>query len=97
MPIYEYRCEYDGAFEVSRPVGTAPDSASCPACDRQARRTFSVSMVRLGSRPAVFAAMDQAAKTRYEPDVVTSLPSTGARRATRTLPLTPALRRLPRP
>ena len=51
-----------------------------------------------GPRPrALVAAIDHAEKSRYEPDVVTSLPSTGARRRTRVLPLTPTLRRLPRP
>jgi putative FmdB family regulatory protein len=97
MPIYEYRCDRDGAFEITRPLGTAPESSACSVCGTEARRAFSVAMVRLGSRPAVFAAMDRAEKSRYEPDVVTSLPPTGARRQTPALSLTPALRRLPRP
>jgi len=39
--------------------------------------------------------MDRADKSRHEPDVVTSLPATGAAR--RTILLTPKLRGLPRP
>jgi hypothetical protein len=39
--------------------------------------------------------MDHADKSRYEPEVVTSLPSTGA--PSRTIALTPKLRGLPRP
>lgn len=39
--------------------------------------------------------MDRAQKSRYEPDVVTSLPPSGA--PSRTIPLTPKLRGLPRP
>lgn len=95
MALYEYRCDQDGAFDVTRPLGTAPGSVPCPACGGAARRIFSVAMVRCGSRPAVFAAIDHAEKSRYEPDVVASVPSTGTRR--RTLPLTPVLARLPRP
>jgi putative FmdB family regulatory protein len=97
MPIYEYRCNQDGVFEITRPLGTAPESATCSVCGGEARRTFSAAVVGLGSRTALFAAMDHAEKSRHEPDVVTSLPSTGARRQTRVLPLTPTLRRLPRP
>jgi putative FmdB family regulatory protein len=97
MPIYEYRCDQDGVFEVTRPLGTAPESATCSVCGSEARRVFSVAVVRSGSRTAFFAAMDHAEKSRHEPDVVTSVPSTGASRQTPVLPLTPTLRRLPRP
>ena len=31
VAIYEYRCERDGAFEVTLPIGTAPASIACPA------------------------------------------------------------------
>lgn len=97
MAIYEYRCDQDGVFEVTRPVGTAPESVTCSVCGAEARRVFSAPMVRRGSRSALAAAIEHAEKTRYEPDVVTSVPSTGARRRTPMAPLTPALRRLPRP
>lgn len=96
MATYEYRCDDDGAFEVTRALGTAPESIMCPACGSEARRVFSPPM--LSSTPrALVAAIDHAEKTRDEPDVVTSLPSAGARRRTPVLPLTPTLRRLPRP
>jgi putative FmdB family regulatory protein len=97
MAIYEYRCDQDGLFEIARPLGTAPESAACCVCGGEARRAFSVAMVKLASRTAVFAAMDRAEKSCHEPDVVTALPSTGARSRTPELPLTPALRGLPRP
>ncbi len=32
MATYEYRCDEDGAFEVTRALGTAPESVPCPAC-----------------------------------------------------------------
>jgi len=97
MPIYEYRCDQHGVFEITRPLGMAPESATCLVCGSEARRVFSVPMVRSGSRTALFAAMDHAEKSRHEPDVVTSVPSTGASRRMPVLPLTPTLRRLPRP
>jgi putative FmdB family regulatory protein len=96
MATYEYRCEQDGVFEITRPLGTAPESVTCSVCGNEARRVISMPMVLRGSRAWV-AAIDHAEKSRDEPDVVTSLPSTGARRRTPVLPLTPNLRRLPRP
>ena len=96
MPIYEYACETDGAFELTRPIGAQPPSSPCPVCRGEARRVFSAPMLTLAPRPLV-AAIDHAEKSRDEPEVVTSLPPAGARRRTPVLPLTPTLRRLPRP
>jgi putative FmdB family regulatory protein len=96
VAIYEYRCEADGAFELTRPLGTQPSSAPCPVCRGEARRVFSKPMLTLAP-PALVGAIDHAEKSRHEPDVVTSLPPAGARRRTPVLPLTPTLRRLPRP
>jgi putative FmdB family regulatory protein len=96
VALYEYRCDRDGAFEIARPIGTAPASIECPVCNSESRRVFSKPM--LSSVPVeLAAAIDHAEKTRHEPDIVTSLPPTGARRRTPVLPLTPTLRRLPRP
>jgi len=97
MPIYEYRCDRHGLSEITRPLGMAPKSVPCLVCGSEARRVFSVATVKSGSRSALLAAMDHAEKSRHEPDVVTSVPSTGVRKRTPVLPLTPALRRLPRP
>jgi putative FmdB family regulatory protein len=98
MATYEYRCDRHGVFEVTRPLGTAPELVTCSVCGSEARRVFSIPMLSLsrGSR-ALVAAIDHAEKSRDEPEVVTSLPSTGARRRTPVLPLTPTLQRLPRP
>ena len=92
MPIYEYRCDQHGVSEITRPLGTAPKSVTCLVCGGEAKRVFSVATVRSGSRSALLAAMDHAEKSRHEPDVVTSVPSTGAKRRTPVLPLTPAFR-----
>jgi putative FmdB family regulatory protein len=96
MAIYEYRCEADGPFEVTRTIGTAPASVDCPACARAAERVFSSPMVSFAPRELV-AALDHEEKTRHEPDVVTSLPAAPRHQRTPVLPLTPTLRRLPRP
>lgn len=96
MAIYEYRCERHGTFEVMRAIGTAPASVACPACERTARRVFSSPMLT-HTPPALAAALDHAEKTREAPDLVTSLPPSDPRKRTPVLPLTPALRRLPRP
>lgn len=96
MAIYEYRCERDGPFEVTRPIGTAPASIACPECASEAGRVFSSPMVSFAPR-ALVAALDHEEKTRTDPDVVTSLPPAPAHKRTPVLPLTPTLRRLPRP
>ena len=43
------------------------------------------------------AALEREEKTRHEPDVVTSLPPAPAHMRTPVAPLTPTLRKLPRP
>ncbi|MGH3116378.1 MAG: FmdB family zinc ribbon protein [Gaiellales bacterium] len=96
MTYYEYRCEHDGVFEITRPLGTAPVTITCPVCRLEARRVFTKPMLMSAPRELV-AAIEHAEKTRDEPDIVTSLPPTGARKRTPVLPLTPTLRRLPRP
>ncbi len=96
MAFYEFRCERDGGFDVTAPLGAPPGSAACPACGGPAARVFSAPM--LTSTPvAVAGAIDRAEKSRYEPEVVTSLPPAPAHKRTPVLPLTPALRKLPRP
>ena len=96
MAIYEYRCQLDGPFEVMRPIGTAPASIACPVCAGESGRVFSSPMISLAPR-ALVAALDHEDKTRHEPDVVTSLPPAPAHQRTPVLPLTPTLKKLPRP
>ena len=96
MAIYEFRCERDGAFDVTLPIGTAPASIACPVCAGEAGRVFSSPMLSLAS-PEIMGALEHEEKTRYEPDVVTSIPPRLKHERTPVLPLTPTLRRLPRP
>jgi putative FmdB family regulatory protein len=97
MALYEYRCERDGAFDIVRPLGTAPASSACPVCGGQASRVFSKPLLKSSLPRDLVAAIDHAEKTRHEPDIVTSLPPRSPRKRTPVLPLTPSLRRLPRP
>lgn len=96
MAIYEYRCETHGAFDITRPIGTAPASIACPDCADEAERVFSSPMVSFAPRELV-AALDHAEKTKTDPDVVTSLPRRPKHERTPMAPLTPALKKLPRP
>ena len=96
MALYDYRCDDDGVFEVSRPLGTATSTVACPVCANEARRVYSSPMLT-STPPGLVAALDHEEKTRHEPDVVTSLPPRPAHQRTPVLPLTPTLRRLPRP
>lgn len=41
MARYDYRCEKDGVFELTMPLGTQPSSAPCPECGGDAPRVFS--------------------------------------------------------
>jgi putative FmdB family regulatory protein len=95
VAFYDYRCDEDGVFEITRPLGAAPESIPCPVCGSDARRVFSTPMLASTAPRELVAAIDHAEKTRHEPDIVTSLPP--ARKRTPVLPLTPQLRRLPRP
>jgi putative FmdB family regulatory protein len=96
MVIYEYRCAQHGVFEVMRPMGATTASAPCPHCGGETMRALSAPSVTRASRSAWFGAVEHAEKSRHEPEVVSAVPSAGARR-TRQIPMTPALRRLPRP
>lgn len=96
MALYEYRCTRHGLFEATRAIGTAPASLACPDCGRSAVRVWSAPLLTR-TPPGLVAAIDHAERTREAPDVVTSLPRRPPRERTPVLPLTPTLRRLPRP
>ena len=97
MAIYEYRCESDGPFEVTLPIGTAPMSIACPTCANEADRVYSTPMVASFAPRELVAALDHAEKTKTDPDVVTSIPRRPKHERTPMAPLTPTLRKLPRP
>jgi putative FmdB family regulatory protein len=97
VAIYDFHCDRHGAFEVHRPIGQAPAAHPCPDCGAPARRVVSAPMVVGSRRGAWSAAIERAERSRHEPEVVSSVPSAGARPRIRTAPMTPQLARLPRP
>ena len=97
MAFYDYRCDADGVFEIARPLGTAPGTVPCPVCRGEASRVFTTPMLATTAPTELVNAIAHAEKTKTEPDLVTSLPRRDPRKRTPTLPLTPKLRRLPRP
>ena len=97
MTTYEYRCDGDGVYLEARfPFGAAPKSITCERCGGQAQRVFSRPMLQ-SSRRDLARMLDRAEKTRSDPEIVTSLPPLDARKRTPVLPLTPTMKRLPRP
>lgn len=78
MPRYDFRCACGDQSTATFSMATVPDAVSCPACDGAARRI--PSSPHLGrSSSAAFRAIDSAARSAHEPQVVSgSLP--GARR-----------------
>jgi putative FmdB family regulatory protein len=95
VAIYEYQCNRHDVFEIVRPLGTAPAIAACPTCGAMARRIISLPSIRCGPRVGIFAAVDHADKSRFEPEVVGAPPP--LKRRSNVVPLTPQLARLPRP
>lgn len=96
MATYAYRCTQDGPFDVSAPIGTAPDTPSCPRCGGSGRRVWTAPRVS-SADPRRMALHDATRATADRPPVVDALPSqTGSRR---TVPVTtdPRHARLPRP
>lgn len=97
MAIYEYRCDAHGTFDTMLPIGTAPASVACPTCASEAGRVFSTPMVASFAPRELFAALEHEEKTKTDPDIVTSIPRRPKHERTPMAPLTPALRKLPRP
>lgn len=97
MVIHEFCCPEHGVFERMLPLGALASQTQCPQCGADALRQMSAPRVVRSSRAQWASAVERAEKSRHEPEVVTSVPSSGARRRIRQAPMTPALQRLPRP
>lgn len=83
---YDYRCERDGVFELTLPLGTAPSDAPCPECGEKAERVFSAPLT---SPPGL---------DKSGPGGMTRIPAPpGARPPGQRLPMTAPLRGMPRP
>lgn len=97
MAIYVNECEQHGRFEVVRPMAAAAAPVWCATCGVVARRVPSAPRIVTRGQGAWTAALDHAQKSRFEPEVVRSLPAAGDMRPARMATLTPALCGLPRP
>ena len=97
VALYEYRCDQDGAVRDNPAAGHGADVDHVPGVQERGEAGLLEARCCPSAPRDLVAAIDHAEKTRDEPDVVTSLPATGARKRTPVLPLTPTLRRLPRP
>ena len=76
MPIYDFACGECGVFEQRRSFTEASAPVTCPSCEREARRVYSMPNTR--RVPAGLSrAMDRSEKSAYEPEVV-SRPVGGA-------------------
>ena len=97
MAIYENECVQHGRFEVLRPIAESASPVWCATCGVVARRVPSAPRIVTRGHGAWTAALDHAQKSRFEPEVVRSLPVAGDMRPARMATLTPALCGLPRP
>jgi putative FmdB family regulatory protein len=93
MATYTYRCTLDGPIDVRRPIGTAPATISCPTCGEATPRLITAPMLGLAD-PARMAVIDRTEASRYEPSVVSTIPTGRRHPAPR---LDPRTRTLPRP
>ncbi len=96
MSFYEYRCHRHGTFDVVTSMGSASPQSTCPECGMQAPRIFTAPMTS-AVPPSIAKAIGDTERSRYEPDVVSSLPRRRASQRTPMAPANPALQRLPRP
>lgn len=62
MPLYEFRCEGCGIFDVWRSIAESTSSADCPTCEAPAKRIF--------SPPAVLSGVLRLKRENPEPQLV---------------------------
>jgi putative FmdB family regulatory protein len=49
MPLYEFKCNECGVFDLWRTMAESSSPADCPTCQAAARRIFSAPMLLSGS------------------------------------------------
>ncbi|WP_081477158.1 FmdB family zinc ribbon protein [Dietzia alimentaria] len=73
MPLYQFRCQICGMFDLPFSMSAVPDAARCPDCGDDARRGISAPMLGRGNSPAMRLA-DATRRTASEPVVVSGAP-----------------------
>ncbi|MGB8702129.1 MAG: zinc ribbon domain-containing protein [Thermosynechococcaceae cyanobacterium] len=81
MPLYEFRCNTCGPFELWRAIAEASTPAECPTCQITARRIFSAPAVNLSGalRFTRESPEPQRVKRSVDPDARTRPRSHGGR------------------
>jgi putative FmdB family regulatory protein len=69
MPVYAYRCDGCGPFEVVHSMAEAGAGTRCPECGGEARRVFTPPGLALLAQP-VRRTLDIEEKSGHEPEVV---------------------------
>ncbi|WP_442903924.1 FmdB family zinc ribbon protein [Gulosibacter sp. GYB002] len=95
MPLYEFKCPERHVSVALMPISTATRERECPDCGATAHRRISAPTVFTANRAAV-AAIDATERSAHEPQLVSGLPTSGAKSPTR-VTHDPAHRGLPRP
>lgn len=70
MPVYVFACDECGSFELARRMAEASSRASCPTCQRAARRVFTPPRLTRLAAP-MRRALDAEEASAHEPRVVT--------------------------
>lgn len=97
MAIFEYKCNQDGLISIHCHIGTAPKFIVCSLCGSEATRVLSVPMIT-GKAPKGYGeAIALAEKSRFEPEVVSSIPSRNKPRYSPKVLQNSTLRNLPKP
>ena len=79
MPSYSYRCAEGCRFDAIHPMADVPGEMACRECGANARRAVTAPhLSRSGG--AAYGLIDGAQRSAHEPEVVSSLPSSGSRR-----------------
>lgn len=68
MPLYEYRCDVCGIFDLWRTIAECSNPATCPACQEPAKRIFSPPALLSGSLRLKQESAPQLVKRDREPD-----------------------------
>jgi len=77
MATYAYRCPACGTFDLTRPMGEAPERVECPRCAASSPRQWTPPLLAQ-MNPALRSALSREEASRDAPEVVTC--ATGAPR-----------------
>ncbi len=68
MPLYEYKCEDHGSFEIMLTLSERKGSIECPTCHSLSKRVFTMPSLR-GMSPSLMEAHERNERSRQAPHV----------------------------